>query len=317
MMSKEIKVTVVIPVYNTEHTLARTIDSVLAQTLTEYEIVIVDDGSPDKAGAIADDYADKYPSLIRVIHQENRGLAEARRAGAHIANGEYLMMLDSDDTIPPESLETLYAIGAKDNLDGVFGSYVRKFPEREFPVYQKKVGILTDDDWMEYLFTAAMFGGYSIIKKEFWGDYVYPENNVRYPSEDFIIFLKMNMHKVGLTDKLVYNYYYNSSSLSISGTFISIEKYKDFFKVVRGVLTERGEAERLEYLVRYLELEMLVFQIDVLNREDQWVKQVLQYDMSAAPRRYKMLLALLKMPDWLRHTCIKSNRLLKRLFGKA
>ncbi|MBQ2235224.1 MAG: glycosyltransferase, partial [Muribaculaceae bacterium] len=70
-------ISVIIPIYKTEATLSRTIESVLSQSFDDYELVLVDDGTPDGAGAIADDYASRY-SHIHVVHQENRGLAEAR-----------------------------------------------------------------------------------------------------------------------------------------------------------------------------------------------------------------------------------------------
>lgn len=80
-----IKVSVVIPVYQVENYLERAVDSVLAQTLEEKEIILVDDGSEDASPEICDRYAEAYPELIRVIHQENQGLGMARNAGARAA----------------------------------------------------------------------------------------------------------------------------------------------------------------------------------------------------------------------------------------
>lgn len=100
-------ISVVIPVYKVENTLSRCIDSVLWQTYTDYEIVLVNDGSPDRCGEICDTYASKN-SCVTVIHQENGGLSAARNTGLERASGEYVMFLDSDDYLEPNCLEVVY-----------------------------------------------------------------------------------------------------------------------------------------------------------------------------------------------------------------
>ena len=104
----ETKVSLIIPVYGVETYLERAVDSALAQTLAEKEVILVDDGSPDRCPEICDRYARDYPETVQVIHQENQGLGMARNAGVALAKGEYLLFLDSDDTIEPDMAETLY-----------------------------------------------------------------------------------------------------------------------------------------------------------------------------------------------------------------
>ena len=87
---------VIIPVYKVEQYLSKCVDSVLAQTFSDYEIILVDDGSPDKCPKICDDYAQK-DNHIRVIHKQNGGLSDARNAGINSATGKYVLFLDSDD----------------------------------------------------------------------------------------------------------------------------------------------------------------------------------------------------------------------------
>lgn len=99
---------IVIPVYNVAEFLQKCIDSVLANDCSDCEIILVDDGSTDGvSGAICDNNAARRPDLIRVIHQENRGLGGARNTGLQAAAGEYLFFVDSDDTIAPQSLALL------------------------------------------------------------------------------------------------------------------------------------------------------------------------------------------------------------------
>lgn len=99
---------IVIPVYNVADYLQGCVDSVLANDCTDCEILLVDDGSTDgKSGALCDKIAEQHPGLVRVIHQENRGLGGARNTGIEEAKGEYLFFVDSDDTIDPDSLGRL------------------------------------------------------------------------------------------------------------------------------------------------------------------------------------------------------------------
>lgn len=100
------KISVVIPVYNVENRLPTCVDSVLAQSYSNLEIILIDDGSKDKCGDICDDYALR-DNRIKVIHQSNRGLSGARNAGLDAATGDYIFFLDSDDTIYPDTLTIL------------------------------------------------------------------------------------------------------------------------------------------------------------------------------------------------------------------
>lgn len=99
-------ISVLVPVYNVEKYLRRCLDSILMQTYTDYEIVLVDDGSTDQSGALCDAYAAEH-NCIRVIHQKNAGLAQVRNVSIAAARGEYITFVDSDDAIEPAYLEVL------------------------------------------------------------------------------------------------------------------------------------------------------------------------------------------------------------------
>ena len=98
------KLSIIVPIYNVEPYLRRCIDSILAQTFTDFELILVDDGSPDNCPAICDEYAKKDPRIV-VIHKENGGLSDARNAGLNIAKGDYIGFVDSDDLIHPQMYE--------------------------------------------------------------------------------------------------------------------------------------------------------------------------------------------------------------------
>ena len=113
---------VIVPIYNVEKYLSRCIDSVLSQTFADFELILVDDGSPDNCPKICDEYAEK-DQRIKVVHKENGGLVSARQAGVGIAKGEYVFNLDGDDAITPDALMSAYEIISDTKADMVSFSY--------------------------------------------------------------------------------------------------------------------------------------------------------------------------------------------------
>ena len=99
-------ISVIVPIYNVEAYLSECIDSILRQSYHDFELLLVDDGSPDSSGKICDEYALR-DSRIRVIHQENGGVTSARKAGVQAAKGEWICFVDGDDTIPTDSIKIL------------------------------------------------------------------------------------------------------------------------------------------------------------------------------------------------------------------
>lgn len=114
-------ISVVVPVYNVEEYLPDCVESILAQTFKVFELILVDDGSPDNCGALCDSYA-KKDARVRVIHKENGGLSDARNKGIDQAKGEYITFIDSDDIIYREYLEYLYEAAQKYDADIVQGT---------------------------------------------------------------------------------------------------------------------------------------------------------------------------------------------------
>jgi len=113
---------VIVPVYKVEKYISGCIESVLHQSFSDFELILVDDGSPDACPAICEDYKAK-DSRIKVIHKTNGGLASARRAGIKVAEGDYVFNLDSDDLIEPDTLECAYKIIKETECEMVSFSY--------------------------------------------------------------------------------------------------------------------------------------------------------------------------------------------------
>ena len=110
------KVSIIIPAYNIEKYLSACLDSALSQDFSNYEIVVIDDGSTDNTPKISDEYAKKYENVI-TIHQKNSGLSSARNTGIKRAKGEYVALIDGDDIIAPNFLARLYQAVTKTNSD--------------------------------------------------------------------------------------------------------------------------------------------------------------------------------------------------------
>lgn len=231
-MDNKKKVSVVIPVYQVENYLERAVDSVLAQTLEEIEIILVDDGSEDRSGEICDWYQKEYPEKIHVIHKENQGLGMARNSGVMLAQGEYIAFLDSDDTVEPQMYEAMYEKAVTENYDIVMCDvriiYVEEnrtaeiisYPEEEIDVgdYIARGNNITysvnklfrHKIWKEHQYEKMLFEDISLI----------PSLITLYPN-------------IGYVKQAFYNYYRraNTISTSLTGNMTDIIKaYKNFIK---------------------------------------------------------------------------------------
>lgn len=129
-------ISIVVPIYNVEKYLNRCVDSILNQTYRDIEIILVDDGSSDRCGAICDEYQGK-DKRVKVIHKKNGGLSDARNAGIKIAHGEYITCIDSDDFISPFFLENLWTAMKKSKCEIATSWFVDYYEGDKIPEAQK------------------------------------------------------------------------------------------------------------------------------------------------------------------------------------
>ena len=134
------KISVIVPVYKAEAYLHRCVDSLLAQTFQDYEVLLVDDGSPDRSGEICDEYARK-DNRVRVFHKENGGVSSARQYGMDHAQGEYTIHADPDDWVEPTMLEELYRKAKEEDADMVICDFYVDEKERTHYEVQKPSGL--------------------------------------------------------------------------------------------------------------------------------------------------------------------------------
>lgn len=199
-----IHISIIIPIYNTGKYLHKCFQSILSQTLTNFELILVDDGSVDDSGKICDEYADR-DSRIKVIHKKNEGVSIARNTGISIAEGEYIGFIDSDDWIEPDMYEKLYNIAVSKNCDIVMCDAVTQYdnrPDEEDTITQLKndTMLYKKDIYPELLCELAGSSCRCIYKKE-----LLKNNNIFFPpnipfSEDRIF----NILAMGYADKIYY-----------------------------------------------------------------------------------------------------------------
>ena len=145
------KISVIVPVYNAEKYLDRCIGSILAQTFRDFELILVEDGSPDRCAQMCDEWA-KKDERIKVIHQSNSGPSKARNVGIAASQGEYLTFVDSDDRISPLMLEKLLRAAKKTGADIVTCAVVRDNGKAfKLPIGKYKLTVYSRDSFMDIM----------------------------------------------------------------------------------------------------------------------------------------------------------------------
>ena len=224
------KLSVIIAAYNAETYLEETLDSVISQTLNDYEVIVVNDGSSDHTLEILKNYQ-KKSSILKIIDKENGGPSSARNAGLDIAQGDFIYFFDADDLLDPDSLEALYERAVNTNADIVIAKYDIFNKYRTYPINNLN-GIVTLDDIERY--DQTILWTFSLCNKLFRASLI-QKYNFRLPpisySEDGVFVMRYIYHAnkiVGL-DKVIFHYrrMYNGDTTSITAS-VSPSKIKDY-----------------------------------------------------------------------------------------
>ncbi|WP_297742071.1 glycosyltransferase, partial [uncultured Tessaracoccus sp.] len=230
---------VVVPAYGVGEYLPACLDSILAQTLTDLEVIVVDDGSPDECGEIADDYAAVDERVI-VLHTENQGLGPARNEGARVATGKYLTFADSDDLIPPRAYELLVSSLERTGSDIAAGNtwryiegkgnvqswtHAEAFAETRIKTHIREFPTLIRDRmvWNK------------VFRRSFWDEHGFEFPAIRY--EDYPVTLPAHLKATSVdifTDK-VYHWRQRLAENSITQRSLELDNLTD--RVVSAELT--------------------------------------------------------------------------------
>ena len=200
-------ISIIVPVYKAEKYIQRCIDSLLSQTFKDFEILLIDDGSPDKSGEICDGYA-RVDSRVKVFHQENGGVSSARNYGLNKSTGEWIMFVDADDWLNEEALQ----LCMKNVSNAEFIRFGMNFVySQSHAVVDKSLNeIWTYDEYLKKVISReTILGVWGGIYKR----YLFEKNNIRFNSaytlgEDWLVlyFLLQNTSKIMLIDQPLYNY---------------------------------------------------------------------------------------------------------------
>ena len=260
-------ISVIVPVYKVERYLPRCIESILGQTYTNFELILVDDGTPDRSGVICDRYAEK-DSRIRVIHKENGGVSTARNIGIDTAKGEWITFIDSDDWVKENYLDVLVSPLSDEEFTLVVGRLEWRYltiGKRELDVRIINVDDIAESDVLHISESMEFHGPcYKLFSTD-----VLRGNNIRFPegialAEDTIFvnrYLK-HCHKICMTGKTIYYYNrLNESSVTAAPRYFDkrsawdaeyIDSYIEWIDVYKTNETLRKRIVSQKAIGRYL-----------------------------------------------------------------
>lgn len=326
---------VIVPVYNVEKYIKRCIKSLINQTFTDYEILLIDDGTPDNSGIICDEYAEKYKN-IRVLHKENGGVASARNLGLEHAQGEYIIFVDSDDYVELDMLEKIHEEILINHSDIIYYGIVRNvFLENNTEktilknLDNRFFNINQDIEWKKYVITNKLYSNAcsSAFKRSIIND-----NKLTFPNfkngEDTYFTVKFLKHikSMSVLAKILYNYviyaYENSATRNYNKFF-----YKDANVIITELISFIGNDDKLKIFLcdEYLLWTHYNFFINTLfntkndmslSEKCKYIKAVLSTEQLLLALKYsskKKMVFLFKIGKFLPIFILFAYKILKRM----
>jgi glycosyltransferase involved in cell wall biosynthesis len=249
------KLSIIVPIYNVAPYLRKCVDSLLVQDITDYEIILVDDGSTDDSGAIADEILNAHSQSpiahcqIKVVHQLNSGLSAARNSGINVATGDYILFVDSDDYLQPNTLATLLEQAEGDNLDVLRFRYqnVKESgeafaPYKDMTNYNDYSAVPTDgltflnERMGNQCYVVQFLVKTDIVRQELFTPSIYFEDT------DWTPRMLLRAKRVASTDLVVYNYLWRDGSITLSQKDIAkMRKQLEDKIAILGRLNEWGK----------------------------------------------------------------------------
>ncbi|MDX9704446.1 MAG: glycosyltransferase [Weeksellaceae bacterium] len=235
------KVSVIVPVYNTEKYLPKCLDSLVSQTLDEMEILVVNDGSPDNSQKIIDEYSAKFPQ-IKSFQKPNGGLSDARNFGIEKANGKFIGFVDSDDYVHPEMFETLYKKAREHQAEIVLcdlqkvnekGEVFRALPQS--PQLPEKIDLTQD---FRIFGEMSCFACNKLFKSELFENHAF-KKGIHFEDIELIPQLILQTKVLAKVNQPFYNYFERQDSITRTHT----EKGLDMFIAIKNVKNSFGKSK--------------------------------------------------------------------------
>lgn len=267
---KDILVSVIVPIYNVEKYIDRALVSLEKQTLKEIEIILVDDGSKDNSGKIADEYAAKHENW-QCIHQENKGLSGARNTGLEVAKGKYVSFIDPDDYIEPNMIEDMFVKIEAEKSDLVICGHFEEFTSHtntELPCCDEK--IIVGDELVSFI-AGGKLPAYACNKM--FSNELIKEHKLRFAegivvTEDVIFlcsFLRKAQHCSFLSEPL-YHYIRNSNSICASYYEKQYDFYKAGYAAIDELIADKASPEKTQVLLIENQKRFANMAINMLDR---------------------------------------------------
>ena len=215
------RLSVIIPVYCVENTLDRCVESVIAQSIADMEIILVDDGSPDHCPELCDEWA-KKDSRIRVIHKEHGGLSDARNAGIDTATGEWLAFVDSDDELGEGTLEKVLPM--MEHYDIVEFPFYRAYgsEQQHLCTFELKVYENMEEYWLKGRGYDHTYVWNKIYRKSLFDHVRFPKGKLFEDIHTLPLLLKQ-AHRIATTDQGLYYYHWNDKGITATADGQALE----------------------------------------------------------------------------------------------
>jgi len=290
------KVSIIVPVYKAEAYLHRCVDSILAQTFTDFELLLIDDGSPDRSGEICDEYAQK-DSRIRVIHKENGGVSSARQRGLDEAVGEYTIHADPDDWVEPNMLEELYKKAKQDDADIVICDYFNNIGTKQ-TICRQCPSSLEPKQVLIELFQQLHGSCWNKLARRV----CYKQYGIEFPRginycEDLFTWVQFLSHKevkVAYLNKAFYHYFDNPESITRRYQRSQYETRCKFVELLEKVLPTELRSTILKKVTFNIFIEANIY--DVLTQSE--IKEglvIFKHDIANLGKRWRIGFILLSI----------------------
>ncbi len=262
----KMKISIIVPIYKVEKYIRQCVDSIISQTYKSLEIILVDDGSPDNCTSICDEYALKDSRII-VIHQDNKGLIEARKSGLRAATGEYVCFVDGDDWIEPDMYDNIRSAVEKYGPDCVITQFYYSYPDKEdksnYHLYKEYYSRreMEKEVFPTMLFCEPYysFGIYpncwtKVFKKEILEKHLYGVDSRIRMGEDiaFTFPCLMECQSIAFIDKPFYHYRINPESMTKSYDERLYDRIFLPYEILKSSNTAISLAQQLPYYLLYL-----------------------------------------------------------------
>lgn len=243
-----VKVSVIVPIYNSEKYLRRCIDSLVSQTLTEMEFILINDGSTDSSDSIINSYSD---SRIKYFKRSNHGIGATRNFGIEHSSGDFIGFLDSDDYVEPDMFEKLYNKCVYDNLDIVICDFYKESSNVEKIIFND-FGITNLNSKPNLLMDINLAPWNKLYRKEICSDVLYPVG-VKYEDTSWVAKVMSKASRIGKLNECLYHYIVHNGS----ETTVVDNRVYDIFKITDILLSDLGSNEYLKDSVNDLVIYLI------------------------------------------------------------